>query len=496
MTTTEENRIPETVKTIHLIAVCGTAMGALASLLKEKGFEVTGSDQKVYPPMSTFLMKNGIVVAEGYSEKNLSYRPDLVVVGNAVTKTNPEAVAMQDMGLCYCSMPQAINHFLVANKKPILITGTHGKTTTSSIITWILESAGLDPSFIIGGILKNYDSNYRLGKGEYIVIEGDEYDTAFFDKGPKFLHYDPHATVITGIEFDHADIFTDLNHVMQAFRTLISRLSASSSLIAFAEDENVMQLLSNRNGRVLTYGKSKNADWRLQDIKLNSSISFFKVFFGDQFFGEFQTSLMGKHNLLNSLAAIAIAYQLGINSEEIQKALKTFQGVKRRQEIRGITNGITVMDDFAHHPTAVKETIRAVKERYRESRLIAVFEPRTNTSMRNVFQGIYPLSFDMADLICIRKPPLLEKIPPNVRFSSEKLVQDLKVRGKDARYFEDTESIISFLIEKAESGDIVLIMSNGGFDHIHEKLLTGLNKAIIRVCEDARKGQPQRPYND
>ena len=466
-----KNLIPDKVKNIHLTAVCGTGMGALACMLKDMGFEVTGSDQKTYPPMSDFLFSKGIKVAEGFNEKNISVDHDLVVVGNAVTKDNPEINKMNELGLNFCSMPQAINRFVADGKKTILITGTHGKTTTSSIMAWILYVAGLDPSFIIGGILKNFNSNYRLGKGKFIVIEGDEYDTAYFDKGPKFLHYDPHMAVITSVEFDHADIFKDIDHVKKAFDIFISGISQKSTLVVFDSDKNIDGLISDRECCVIKYGKDTNSTWGLGKVSHVPPWTFFEILKQGKIFKTFKIRIFGEHNLLNTLAAVAIADKLMIPNEVIAKALESFQGVKRRQEIRGQKRGITVMDDFAHHPTAVKETVRAVKSFYQNKRLIAVFEPRTNTSMRNIFQSIYPLSFDHADIICIRKPPLLNKIPPDEQFSSEKLVNDLQNTGKDAYYFPDTESIIKYLEKTAKPGDFVLIMSNGGFDNIHDNLL-------------------------
>ena len=449
-------------------------MGALACMLKDMGFEVTGSDQKIYPPMSDFLFSNGIKVAEGFNENNISIDHDLIIVGNAVTKDNPEVNKMNKLGLNFCSMPQAINWFVADGKKTILITGTHGKTTTSSIMAWILYVAGLDPSFIIGGILKNFNSNYRLGKGKFIVIEGDEYDTAYFDKGPKFLHYDPHIAVITSIEFDHADIFKDIDHVKKAFDIFLSGISQHSTIVAFDSDKNIDGLISVSKCCVIKYGKDRSSAWCLGKVSYEPPWTFFEILEQGKIFKTFKTRIFGEHNLLNILAAVAIADKLMIPNEVIAKALESFQGVKRRQEIRGQKRGITVMDDFAHHPTAVKETVRAVKLFYQDGRLIAVFEPRTNTSMRNIFQNIYPLSFDHADIICIRKPPLLNKIPHDEHFSSEKLVNDLQNTGKDAHYFPDTESIIKYLKKTAKPGDFVLIMSNGGFDNIHDNLLKRL----------------------
>ena len=469
-----KNQIPENVNKIHLIAICGTVMGALGSMLKEMGFEVTGSDQSVYPPMSDFLSSKGIEIADGFNAKNISYGPDLVIVGNTVSKDNPEVIRMNQMGLEFCSMPQAINRFVAVDKKPLVTTGTHGKTTTSSILAWILYEAGLDPCFMIGGILKNFGSNYRLGKGKYIVIEGDEYDTAFFDKGPKFLHYDPFMAILTSVEFDHADIFKDLEHVRQAFDAFIAGITPQSTLLAFDDDKNVADLISNRQCRVVKYGKDANALWRLGAVSIEPPWTFFEVLKQGTVFGTFKTRLVGEHNLLNSLSVVAMAHDLMIPVEVIDRAFETFEGIKRRQEVRGEKGGITVIDDFAHHPTAVRETIRAVKPFYPNGRLVAVFEPRTNSSMRKVFQDIYPLSFDKADLICIRNPSRLDKIPPAERFSSQRLVTDLKDRGKDAHYFKDTESIIDFLVTKARPGDSILIMSNGGFDNIHARLLKSL----------------------
>lgn len=468
------NWIPENVKTIHLIAVCGTGMGALACMLKDLGYEVTGSDQKVYPPMSDFLANKGICVRDGFSEDHVSHGPDLVVVGNAVTKNNPEAEKMFEMGLNFCSMPQALNHFVAADKKILLVAGTHGKTTTSSILAWLLFEAGYDPTFMIGGILKNFDSNYRLGSGEYIVIEGDEYDTAFFDKGPKFMHYNPTMAVLTSVEFDHADIFSDLDHVITIFDAFVSGLSKDSLLIAFDGDKTIENLIARINCRIERYGAGVAADWGLGDISIESARTTFELLKRGKSLGEFNTRLFGIHNLCNAAAAVAIADHLMIPVEVISHGLETFQGIKRRQEIRGQKRQIMVMDDFAHHPTAVRETVSAAKALYPDRRLLAVFEPRTNSSMRKVFQTVYPQSFDSADVVCIREPPLLQKIPVDDRFSSQKLVDDLKSRGREAYFFQNTDAIIDFIAGTARPGDLILIMSNGGFDNIHERLLDRL----------------------
>ncbi len=468
------NFIPQDVRSIYLIAIAGTAMGALACMLKDLGFEVSGSDLNVYPPISVLLEEKGIKVLEGFDPLHIPRGIDLVVVGNAVRKDNPEALRMREMGLAYCSMPQAINHFAGHNKKSLVITGTHGKTTTSSLLAWILFHAGLDPTYVIGGILNNFGTNYRLGKGPFIVLEGDEYDTAYFDKGPKFLHYDPFIAILTGVEFDHADIFRDEDAVKNAFKSFVEKISPENKLIAFDQNPIVRKLTRDIPCRVYSYGLETGSFWRLGNHEINQPWTHFDVLKNGSLWKSFKTRMTGRHNLLNALSAIAAADNTGISADSIGSALETFEGVKRRQEIRGCKNAITVMDDFAHHPTAVRETIKGLRPFYSKGRIIAVFEPRTNTSMRKAFQKDYPLSFDGADIVCIREPSLLHKIPAEERFSSQLLVDDLINRGINAHFFQDTDSIIDFLTTSARPGDLVLIMSNGSFDNIHERLLERL----------------------
>ena len=465
------NQIPAHVRSVHLIAACGTAMGALACLLKEMGIAVTGSDQNVYPPMSTYLADKGVVLTEGFDAANVAYGPDLVVVGNAVRKDNPEAVKAFDSGIPYCSMPQAVNRFLVGSRKAVLVAGTHGKTTTAAMIAWLLQYAGLSPGYMIGGYLNNFGGNFQAGSGPCVVLEADEYDTAFFDKRPKFMHYDPAIAVLTGIEFDHADIYRDMAHVESAFEGFLSGMKKESLLIGYDGDARLDRLLAGKSMRVARYGSLTASDWRAAEVAVEPPWMCFDAFHAGERLGRFRGNFMGTHNLRNALAAMAVGHELGIPVASMARALERFQGVKRRQEVRGVKNGITVIDDFAHHPTAVFETIGAVRPFYPEGRLIAVFEPRTNTSMRKVFQDVYPQVFDEADRVCIRKPPLLSKIPEAEQFSSRQLVADLLARGKDAHYFEDTEAIIEFLEGEAAAGDVILVMSNGGFDNIHERLL-------------------------
>lgn len=468
------NIIPDNVASVHLTAVCGTAMGALAAVLQEKGIRVTGSDANVYPPMSTFLHGKKIPVTEGFSADNPAYGPDLVVIGNAVRRDNPEMDTLSRMRIPYCSMPQAVNRFLVAGRKTIVVTGTHGKTTTSAMIAWLLSEGGMDPSFLIGGILGNFRSNYRTGCGGWAVLEGDEYDTAFFDKKPKFFHYPADTAIVTSIEFDHADIFASLAHIRCAFDEFLSGMDPGARLIAFDGDETVRGLIAGRNVRVEMYGEDGASMWQIGKLWPDFPYNGFEVIRNGRLFGRFRMKMPGAHNRSNALAAVAAAAGAGLPADVIERGLETFNGIRRRQEIRGVKNGVIVLDDFAHHPTAVKHTVAAVREFYPDAGLFAVFEPRTNTSMRSVFQSVYPECFSGADTICIRKPPLLEKIPQDIRFSSEQLVQDLADRGADAHFFHDTEGIISFVAGRARPGDVVLVMSNGGFDNIHERLLSAL----------------------
>ncbi|MFP4532730.1 MAG: UDP-N-acetylmuramate--L-alanine ligase, partial [Desulfobacterales bacterium] len=351
------NHISPDVRSVHLIAACGTGMGALAAMLKEMGLAVTGSDQNVYPPMSTYLESRGVRLSDGFDAANLAYRPDLVVVGNAVKKDNPEARKAIEMGLAYCSMPQAVNYFLVGSRQAILVAGTHGKTTTAAMIAWLLHYAGLSPSFMIGGFVKNFAGNYYLDNGSYVVLEADEYDTAFFDKQPKFMHYDPAITVLTSVEFDHADIYQDLGQVKSAFEKFLSGISPDSRLIAYDADANIDQLLDDKPVSAVRYGSTENAGWRFGDFFVSPPWLNFDVMRAGKFFGRFKAPFAGEHNLRNALSAIAVASELGVDTSVIAKGLERFDGVKRRQEVRGVKGGVTVIDDFAHHPTAVFETI-------------------------------------------------------------------------------------------------------------------------------------------
>jgi UDP-N-acetylmuramate: L-alanyl-gamma-D-glutamyl-meso-diaminopimelate ligase len=471
------NVLPDRLRHVHLMGICGTAMASLAGILKQEGYVVTGSDQNVYPPMSQFLEDLSIPVLEGYKAENLHPAPDLIIVGNVVTKLNPEAVELSRLGIPYLSLPQALQAFAMKGKKSIVICGTHGKTTTTALISWVLETAGLDPSFMVGGIPRNFGKSFKLGRGPYFVIEGDEYDTAFFDKGPKFLHYSPWITVLTSIEFDHADIYRDLDHVRQSFQKLILLIPPEGLLIANHDDPIVRAEVSLARCPVVTYSLGSGGDWKARDITVQEDFTSLRAGNRDRGTIEIKTPLYGRHNVSNLLSTLPLSAFLGIEGKNLLESLETFQGVKRRQEVKGEARGILVLDDFAHHPTAVRETLQAVKEKYRRRRLVAAFEPRSNSSRRNVFQEQYAASFDRADLIMLPEPPMKEGIPVEERFSSAGLVEDLKRKGLSAFYFPDTALLLEELLHQCRAGDVVLFMSNGSFDNLPERFLKRLENS-------------------
>jgi UDP-N-acetylmuramate: L-alanyl-gamma-D-glutamyl-meso-diaminopimelate ligase len=468
------NQAPTSVSRIHVMGICGTGMAALAGMLRERGFVVTGSDQNVYPPMSDFLAASGIPVLEGYRPENLEPPPDLVVVGNVIRAVNPEAVRLAELGLPYLSMPQALAHFFLRDRLSLVVAGTHGKTTTSSILASALHHAGQAPGFMIGGIVQEFDRNFALGSGPHFVVEGDEYDTAFFDKRSKFFHYRPDFAILTSVEFDHADIFTDLEVIKAAFRGFAALLPAQGTLVACGDDPRVREVAGAATCRVVTYGTGRDSTWQLTDYYTSGLRSAFKVRYDGTVFGEFSLPLPGTHNALNATAVIALLHTLGLDRERIRAGLAAFQGVKRRQQIRGEVRGITVIDDFAHHPTAVRETVQALKAAWPERRLLVVFEPRTNSSRRAVFQHQYAEAFPQGEVIVVREHVPLDNVPAEEQFSSARLVQDLRAGGKDAHYFATTEEILDFVVGRAREGDVVAILSNGGFDNIHDRLLAQL----------------------
>lgn len=464
------NSIPKKIETIHIMGICGTGMAALAGMLKQSGYTITGSDSHIYPPMSDFLKQIDILPFEGYRAENLEHKPDLVIVGNVITRKNPEAQALAASDLYYLSFPQALAEFFIQSRKSIVISGTHGKTTTCSVLASALFHAGLDPSFMIGGIVADFNSNNRVGNGPFFVAEGDEYDTAFFDKESKFLHYRPHIAVITSIEFDHADIFDDIEQIKASFRKFIKLLPADGLIIAHLDDPNVAEVVADASCKVEGYGFAPQNDWILDDPVTLGNRTEFDFTYNKEAFG-LAIPLTGRHNCLNSLAVTAVLHHAGLPLDTIQQCLDKFGGVKRRQEIRGKARGVTVIDDFAHHPTAVKLTLEGLKMAYPGNRLVAVFEPRTNSSRRSIFQTSYIEAFADADAVVLREPVPLENIAVEDHFSSSRLAEDIRVKNRHVWSFQTTDEILEHLAGLLEEGDIVAILSNGGFDNIHERLL-------------------------
>jgi UDP-N-acetylmuramate: L-alanyl-gamma-D-glutamyl-meso-diaminopimelate ligase len=464
---------------IHLVAICGTGMGSLAGLLKEAGHDVQGSDKAFYPPMSKALKDWGIPTMEGFDPAhldNLDPKSDLVVVGNACRKDNPEALAAKERGFKVMSFPQALYQSFIADKQSIVIAGTHGKTSTTALLSYLLVEAEKDPGFLVGGITQNYSKSFRFGKGEFFIVEGDEYDSAYFDKRPKFLHYRPKIAILTSIEFDHADIFKSMDHYRAAFSAFVRQMPEDGLLVANWDDSEVRSLASQAACCVLWYGYSNNASYRAQDIITQGKTTTFTLKRECEADVSISIPLNGRHNVANTLAVLAVAGELGISPQEASRIFTSYGGVARRMQVRGQVGGITVIDDFAHHPTAVKETILGARERYQDSHLIAVFEPRTNTSRRKFFQGQYAKVFGAADRVVVVPPYNAEQIEEDQRFDSKKLVEDLVGQGQDAILLNSVEQVIDNLVAKTKENSVILIMSNGAFGDIHIKLLDRLRK--------------------
>ncbi len=475
------NHPPERIQSVHLMGIGGVAMGALAGALKRRGLMVRGSDNPLYPPMSTFLAEQGIPVAAGYDPANLEPRPDLVIVGNVIRRDNPEAQALARAGIAYLSLPQALAEFFIKGRTSIVVAGTHGKTTTTALIASGLLHAGRDPGFLVGGIMNQGGRNFRQGGGGHFVVEGDEYDTAFFDKRPKFVHYLPRIALLTSLEFDHADIYADLDAVRRAFDLLLAEMPAQGLLIAWGDSEEVRARVAAAPCPVLLYGRGSDCDWRLLAARpATEGGARLKVRTPAGRELDFYSPLAGVHNALNTTACLAALCAAGLEADQAAAVQEGFGGVKRRQEVRGVARGVVVVDDFAHHPTAVRETVQALAGfgvrgwRPGAGRLVAVFEPRTNTSKRNLFQDDYATAFDAAELVFLREPPGAEDLPPAERFSSARLAQALQARGLAARAFPDTDALLAALLSELRAGDLCLVMSNGGFDNLHQRLLDGL----------------------
>jgi UDP-N-acetylmuramate: L-alanyl-gamma-D-glutamyl-meso-diaminopimelate ligase len=458
---------------VHLIGICGTAMATLGAMLKKRGFEVRGSDQNVYPPMSDFLVAQGITIHQGYAADHITADLDLVVVGNAISRGNPELEEVLDRKIRYCSLPEAIRDHFLWGARSIVIAGTHGKTTTTSLTGWVLTHGGLDPSVLIGGIAENFDSSFRLGGGREFVIEGDEYDSAFFDKTAKFLKYLPDIAVVNNIEFDHADIYANLDEIRLAFRRLVNLVPRRGLLLLGADDPEARGLAGAARCRVEVFGLSDGTDWQAHDLRPRQDGMTFSVRHKGSPIGLFEVPLLGAHNVRNALAAIAVGAACGVSATTSAEALRQFRGVRRRLQRRAEVNGVAVFDDFAHHPTAIGETLAGVRCAFPDRRIWAIFEPRSATSCRRVFQGEFARAFDAADEIVIAEV-FRSNLPETERLSSDQLVADLRNAGKHARYIPAVDDIVAAVAREKRPGDIVIVMSNGGFGGIHQKLTDAL----------------------
>jgi len=459
------------IKSVHFTGIGGTGMAAAAVAMQEKGVRVAGSDQNVYPPMSTFLAEKKIAVMNGYAERNLAHKPDLVIIGNAISRGNPEAEFVLDNKLRYCSLPELLKEFFIRGKRSIVVTGTHGKTTTTSLLAWVFEHNGLNPSFFIGGIPNNLGQGARFTDSEWFIIEGDEYDTAFFDKRSKFIHYLPECAIINNLEFDHADIFENLDAIKKSFSHFIRLVPRNGLLFGNGDDANLAPLLNMTHCPVKRFGLGENNSVQAFNLKLAPTASEFEI---SSF--KFHINLLGELNVRNALAAVACAKHCGLSNKQIQSAFDTFKGIKRRMEVRGIAGGVTVVDDFGHHPTAIRETLRALRIKFPEEKIWAIFEPRSNTTRRKVFQAELADSFADANMVIVSEVARLEQIAADERLNPEKLMQDLEAAGKEAVYLPDVDSIVAYVTKNVQGGDIVCVFSNGGFGGIHGKLLERLNK--------------------
>ena len=463
----------------HLIGICGTAMASLAGMLQARGHLVTGSDLNVYPPMSTMLQQLGINVFHGFKREHLTPAPDCVIVGNAIPRGNPEVEETLKRKLLYRSQAEVVKEEFIRGRHSLAVAGTHGKTTTTSIAAWVIDQGGLDPTFLIGGVAQNFGSSFRVTNSDYFIIEADEYDTAYFDKGPKFMHYLPELAIVNNIEFDHADIYKDLDAVKLAFRRFMNLVPENGRLIVGWDSPNVRTVVESFGEKLFTqtetFGTDSAAKWQVRNANFSEGLSRFEVFRENQSWGEFETPLLGEFNLLNCLAVIIAADAWGVSQEKIREALASFKNVKRRAEVRGEERGILVIDDFAHHPTAVRETLRALRARYADRRLIAVFEPRSWSSRLAVFQQDYANAFTAADYVVIASVFDSQKVTEKGRaLDTGALIDAISQQEKPAFALPDVDEIVAHLLPNLRSGDVVAIMSNGGFGGIHEKILSAL----------------------
>jgi UDP-N-acetylmuramate: L-alanyl-gamma-D-glutamyl-meso-diaminopimelate ligase len=479
-------------KHVHLIGICGTAMASLAGMLKQRGFRVTGSDRAAYPPMSVFLEELGVPVAQPFDRGNLNPRPDLVVVGNAISRGNPELEFVLDERIPLCSLPQILHDEFLRGKEVLVVAGTHGKTTTTSMLSWIFHCAGLKSSFLIGGIAENFGSSFALGEGRHFILEGDEYDTAFFDKGPKFLHYFPDAVILTSVEFDHADIYKDLDAVETAFKRLVNLVPQRGRIVAFDSGASVERSISRAFCTVERYGSGPKSGWQVSNLRLEATRTSWSVLHQGEPWADFEFALGGEYNVWNATAAAALAAGYGISKEQIRGALKSFKSVKRRLEVKAQVNGITIIDDFAHHPTAIAGTLTALRSRYPGGRVWAILEPRSNTLRRNVLQNDLAKSLALADEVVVAGVFKSEVIPAAERLDLVALATQIQKHGRRARVIADVDSIVQMVAPEMRSGDVVAILSNGGFGGIYEKLPQRLKMLVGNPASKNSLGAPAK----
>jgi UDP-N-acetylmuramate: L-alanyl-gamma-D-glutamyl-meso-diaminopimelate ligase len=463
----------------HLIGICGTAMASLAGMLQARGHRVTGSDENVYPPMSTMLEQLDISVMQGYRPEHLSEAPDCVIVGNAIPRGNPEVEETLNRKLLYRSQAETVKEEFIRGRRSLVIAGTHGKTTTTSIAAWVMDQGGLDPTFLVGGVVQNFDASFRVTASDYFIIEGDEYDTAYFDKGPKFMHYLPELAIVGNIEFDHADIYADLPAVKTAFRRLMNLVPGNGRLIAGWDSAVVREVVAEMGQRLYTrletFGTCEDATWQARDIDYTNELASFRVFREGLEWAQFQTTLIGDFNIRNCLAVIVAADAWGIERKAINDALRSFKSVRRRMQVRGTERGVIVIDDFAHHPTAVRETLQALRTKYKDNRLVAIFEPRSWSSRLAVFQDDYAHAFKAADYVVIASVFDSSKATEKGRvLDTDQLIRDIAAQGKPALRLDGADEIVRRLAPELRPNDVVAIMSNGGFGGIHDKLLNAL----------------------
>jgi UDP-N-acetylmuramate: L-alanyl-gamma-D-glutamyl-meso-diaminopimelate ligase len=452
-------------------------MANLAAMLQERGFRVTGSDENVYPPMSDFLRERGIEARIGYRAENLDDDVDLVVIGNALSRGNPEVETVLDRGVPFRSFPEILRDWFLEGRRSIVVTGTHGKTTTASMIAWILHRLGRDPTFLIGGIPVNFGQGYHLGEGPEAVLEGDEYDTAFFDKRPKFVHYRPWIVTLGALEYDHADIYPDMRSLFAAFEVLLRVIPRGGRLVIHEGDPQGARLAQKAPCRVVSCSLERGgADWRAEDIQIQGGQLTCRILHQDQEVGRIRWRIPGRHNLLNALVALAAVHEAGIGAREALDALRGFRGVRRRMEFLGERGGVYLYDDFAHHPTAIRSTLEALRDFYPHGRLWAVVEPRSNTLCRRVFQDELPLAMEVAQVVMMGAVHRADRIPPRERLQPERVIQEVRRMGKEGHYIPDVSAMAHWIVEQSRPGDVVCFMSNGAFGGIQEMVREGLSQ--------------------